>query len=337
MMAGGYYNHYDDPDEFWDEQPLEPKPKNSPAVPTPHHSLSPPASLSPAPPASPARAITPHRPFNPPPPVAPAGPDPSSTSSLRESPFSAPRAAPPQTPDSGGFDKLLNDLAQFHGYTQAISGLMQEVFSAGPSYATGRDNTGTVEVTISGANELIDIVISDNWSRHLDARQIGSAVLDAIQDAQIRRFETAMTVAMENGIMDRLEALSVDNVARTHFEPPAIPRYPTIGVSQLIEETFQALNSESAAQPREFVGEVEIDGEMPAWVTLNRSGIVNCGVDSLWAGRVDGNTIAWGLKASYDKARQWIQATNKSDRGADVFGALASDAMQTLAAMQNLI
>jgi len=34
LMAGGFYNHYDDPDEFWDEEPIEPKPRAPSGPPT---------------------------------------------------------------------------------------------------------------------------------------------------------------------------------------------------------------------------------------------------------------------------------------------------------------
>jgi hypothetical protein len=47
MAAQGFYNHYDDPDEFWDEEPLAPRSRSTPAPPPP---VSPPAAQSPAPP-----------------------------------------------------------------------------------------------------------------------------------------------------------------------------------------------------------------------------------------------------------------------------------------------
>lgn len=34
-MSGGFYNHYDDPDEHWDEEPLRPSPKTPPAASAP--------------------------------------------------------------------------------------------------------------------------------------------------------------------------------------------------------------------------------------------------------------------------------------------------------------
>ncbi|GAA5103578.1 hypothetical protein GCM10023319_71570 [Nocardia iowensis] len=35
MAAGGYFNHYDDPDEYWDEEPLVPKRSNAQPVSAP--------------------------------------------------------------------------------------------------------------------------------------------------------------------------------------------------------------------------------------------------------------------------------------------------------------
>lgn len=58
VMPGGFFNHYDDPDEFWDEEPLVPigpsaPPRTPPAAPSP-----PPP---PVPPAPEPRAATPER------------------------------------------------------------------------------------------------------------------------------------------------------------------------------------------------------------------------------------------------------------------------------------
>ncbi|WP_141691637.1 hypothetical protein [Nocardia brasiliensis] len=62
-MAGGFYNHYDDPDEFWDEEPLRPTTKPAPEPQSSYGNAAgrPPASGAPSPPftpeASPSRPV----------------------------------------------------------------------------------------------------------------------------------------------------------------------------------------------------------------------------------------------------------------------------------------
>lgn len=334
MTGQGFYNHYDDPDEFWDEAPLEQKPKPSPAASTPHHPVSPPPSSSPAPPTTPARPVNPPRPFNPPPAATPAGPTPSPTSSSWGSPFSAPGTMPPRAPDLGGFDKLLNDLAQFHGYTQAISGLMQEVFSAGPSHVTGRDSTGTVEVILTDTGELTRIIVSDNWRRYLDPGGIGTAVVNAVKNAEQQRFEATCTTAVENGTIDRLESLSMDDAVPTKFAPPEPTPSPTVGTEQLLEEALQMLNSNPGETKfGEFVGTAGSEDELYASVTLSHNSIADCIVRIPWGMDIGGGPVAWAVKESYDQAHRHRLATG-NDGAASTFGTLTNDAIHALVNMQ---
>lgn len=231
-------------------------------------------------------------------------------------------------------EDFLDELARFHAYTQAISGLMQEVTQAGPQRTTGRDSTGTVEATITSDGELIDIAIAENWSRSLERDQIGRAVVSAIKDVERRRFEAAMTAAVDNGTIDRLEALSLDDVTPGPLELPKPPRYPTVGTTQLLDETLQAINAGTAREPREFVGEAETEDQLHAIITLNSSGIVDCVVRLPWGIDVSGNAIAWTIKQAHDEARQRLLAVG-THSGATTFDMLITDAIQSLAAMQN--
>lgn len=82
-MAGGYYNHYDDPDEFWDDEPLRPTPK-SPSVGSYHQPVAQPRSYNPSPPqhfaSAPKSADTNHLLSGQQP--EPAGPKPDLTSEV---------------------------------------------------------------------------------------------------------------------------------------------------------------------------------------------------------------------------------------------------------------
>ncbi|MGK8501027.1 hypothetical protein [Nocardia asiatica] len=230
-------------------------------------------------------------------------------------------------------DELLDEIARFHAYTQAISGLMQEVFAAAPRRTTGHDSTGAVEATLAETGELVDIVISDNWSRHVDRGEIGRAVLNAVKDAEQQRFESTMTLAVDNGTIDRLEALDMNEVLPTRFDPPEPSRYPTVGTPQLVEETLQAVGGQTGKEAMEFVGSAETEDDLYTSVTLSRSGIVDCDVRIPWGMDAGGGAIAWAVKQAYDEA-QHLLATG-TDRSTDAFSMLVNDAIQALTAMQN--
>ncbi|GGN73813.1 hypothetical protein [Nocardia rhizosphaerihabitans] len=257
-MAGGYFNHYDDPEEFWDEEPLVRK-------------SAPPWEASPAP-------------------APPSG-------------FAQPDPAAPRAVNPFDIDELMQEFAKFHGYTQAISGLMQEVMSAGPDRATARDSTGVVEVGISRAGELIEIAVSDDWRRVLDRSTLGQAVTDAVRNAERKILESTSIAAVDNGTIDRLEALSMDDVVPTKFTAPEPTSAPIGDSGLLLEHALQILSgSPRAAEVDTFVGEVGTESEISVSTTLGRNGIAECVVRIPWGMDVGGGSISWAVKESYDQA-----------------------------------
>ncbi|MGW4714697.1 hypothetical protein [Nocardia sp. NPDC004260] len=230
-------------------------------------------------------------------------------------------------------DELLDEIARFHAYTKAISGLMQEVFAAAPPRTTGRDNTGVVEATLAEAGELIDIVISDNWARRVDRGEIGPAVIDAVKDAEQQRFTSTMTAAVDNGAIDRLEALDMNDVIPTRIDPPAPPRGPMVGTPQLVEETLQAVSGRTDAKRDQSVGTVETEDDLYTSVTLSRSGIVDCVVRIPWGLDAGGSMIAWAVKQAYDEAHRLLATV--TDASADTLRTLMNDAIHALASLQN--
>ncbi|GAB2632557.1 SAV_915 family protein [Nocardia goodfellowii] len=96
-MAGQpFYNHYDDPDEDWDEVPLRPTPKSSPADAAPSRDVAPPASYSQASSYGTPRSESAPYPADPTPPApgAPARPD-ASAIGMRPAPKPMPKNFPP--------------------------------------------------------------------------------------------------------------------------------------------------------------------------------------------------------------------------------------------------
>ncbi|MFQ6328742.1 hypothetical protein ACLMAL_21760 [Nocardia sp. CWNU-33] len=191
-----------------------------------------------------------------------------------------------------------------------------------------------MEVTVTDTGELVRIIVSDNWRRYLDQGGIGPAVVNAFKNAEQQRFESTCTTAVENGTIDRLEALSMDDVVPTKFAPPEPTPSPTVATEQLLEEALQMLNSNpDEAKFGEFVGATGSDDELYASVTLSRNSIVDCIVRIPWGMEVGGGAIAWAVKESYDQANR-RRLTSGNDGAKNAFG-LATDAIQALLNMQN--
>ncbi|WP_280444722.1 hypothetical protein [Nocardia brasiliensis] len=314
-MSGGFYNHYDDPDEYWDDEPLRPTPKSRPAASSPQQPVSP-SFLAPPPPSD---ADSENRT-----PTSPAhtnGPN-SNDRSARASGM----------PDLEG---LLAELAQFHGYTTAISNLMQEAFAAGPSEATAHDKTGAVQVTVTRTGELRRISVAEQWDRYVSPTTLGPAFVDAVKNAEMKQLELTSVAAAENGTIDRLEALDVADAIPTKFKAPEPSHGPDASLEQLLEETLPKLNND----PREtvsgkFVGSVGTEQDLQASVTLTRSGIFDCTVQIPWGINVSGSQVAWVIKESYDQAYGMRVASGESAYGTTA-GTLITQAVQVIANLQS--
>ncbi|MFB8276274.1 hypothetical protein [Nocardia colli] len=313
-MAGGFYNHYDDPDEDWDEAPLRPTPKTRPADSTAQNQSAPP------------------------PPFVRPTPLPESVE------WSASSSTPLTSSDPGSrhnqpaalseLDSLLDDLAKFHGYTKEISNLMQEAFSAGPERTTAHDSTGTVEVTVTGAGELTQVNISDNWHRHLTPDGVGPALVDAVNNAEKKRLELTGIAAVENGTIDKIEALDVGSSPATRFVPPEPAPYQPVSIEQILEDALKKLDEDPAeSRVEEFAAAVGGDDELQVSVTLNKSGIVDCIVRVPWGMDVGGSQIAWAIKESYDQAYRQLAASN-SRKSETSPSTLINDAIQAIANLQ---
>ncbi|MGW6423137.1 hypothetical protein ACWF82_10710 [Nocardia sp. NPDC055053] len=210
---------------------------------------------------------------------------------------------------------------------------MQEVMSAGPDRATARDGTGVVEVGISSAGELIEIAVSDDWRRVLDQSTIGQAVTDAVMNAERKLLESTSIAAVDNGTVDRLEALSMDDVVPTKFTAPEPTSAPTGDSGRLLEDALQILSGRTqAAKVDTFVGEVGMESEISVSTTLGRNGIAECVIRIPWGMDVGGSSISWAVKESYDQA--YRRRLDAGSGGIGSAGGAINEAIQALVDLQ---
>ncbi|MEU0871515.1 hypothetical protein [Nocardia brasiliensis] len=308
-MSGGFYNHYDDPDEYWDDEPLRPAPKSRPQQPVP--------------PSFPAL-----RPTSRPDAENRTPPDPEHANS----PNSNDRSA--QAPGMPDLDGLLAELAQFHGYTTAISNLMQEAFAAGPPETTARDTTGGMQVTVTRTGELTRISVAEHWDRYFTPTTLGPAFVNAVKNAEMKQLELTSVAASENGTIDRLEALDVTGAIPTKFNAPEPSHRPSASLDQLLEDALPKLNNDPKETISEqFVGSAGTEQDLQTSVTLTRSGIFDCTVQIPWGVLVSGSQVEWTIKESYDQAYGRRAASGESAYGTTA-GSLITQAVQAIVNLQ---
>ncbi|MEV0299464.1 hypothetical protein [Nocardia sp. NPDC050710] len=268
--------------------------------------------------------------------MARENPAPSSASSQWET-RSAADAKPSQEDQVASgfrFDKFLDELGQFYGFTQAMSGLIQEAFSAGPPHISARDTTGAVEVTVATTGELVDIFVSDNWRHRVGEDGVGSAVVNAIKKAEQMRVESTSIAASRNGVLDRISTLSIDDAVPIKITRPQPAASSAVDIDGLIERVMQTLDrSPEEANVGEFIGTSVADGGIQASVTLTRSGIADCIVQIPWGTDTRGDSIAWAVKHAHAAARETILTSPAAGLG-DSSG-LFSELIQVINSLQS--
>ncbi|WP_157171844.1 hypothetical protein [Nocardia higoensis] len=328
-MTGGFFNHYDDPDEFWDDEPLRPPTRPVPRVPDARPADPAPSYRAPAPTET-VRQSTASYPSSTPPPVAAQPPE-------RALATASSRTEAVGDIDNSGLGQLHNLIEEFsrlHAYTAEISNIMQEAFAAGPSEARGRDETGTVDVSLTRSGELTGITVAENWRAHLHTAQLGAAVVDAVRNADQRILEFTSITADRIGAIDKLEALDITAVTPTRLS--AVESHgvaPSLGLEQILELAHEAMDRGEDADAERFTGSVGVEDELQVSVILGRREVRECVISIPWASDVRGGAIAAAVEEAYDQAYQRRLASAGSGIETALSG-LAASAIQALTDMQ---
>ncbi|MCC3331619.1 hypothetical protein [Nocardia abscessus] len=250
-MTGGFFNHYDDPDEFWDDEPIRPAARPAPRVPDARPADPVPNYRAPAP-AEPVHGFAPSYPASTHPPVAAQPPEHRSSATAPPGPDAV---ADAENSGLGQLHNLIEEFSRLHAYTAEISNIMQEAFDAGPADARGRDETGTVDVSLTRNGEMTRITVAESWRAQLHPGQLGAAVVSAVRNADQRMLEFTSITADRIGTIDKLEALDISAVTPTRF--PAVESAgdaPSLGLEQILELAHEAMDRGQDADADRFTG-----------------------------------------------------------------------------------
>ncbi|VFA92508.1 Uncharacterised protein [Nocardia farcinica] len=231
-------------------------------------------------------------------------------------------------------EKLLEELAQFHSYTQAIGDLMRQAFALGPDQSSGRDATGRVVVTLQRSGELSDLRIDPTWANDIARADLGNAICQAIKDAERANLQAISEATAANGIVERLDALKIEDCAPTVFNAPEPSRFPTVGMNHLANEILDAMDTQAdSIDATTFTGTCETADELFASVTLASNGISSCVVGLPWGIDSSAESIAAVVRDAYADAYNTRYTSTASSTRNPLEG-LAGDAIQILANLQ---
>ncbi|WP_069164137.1 hypothetical protein [Nocardia altamirensis] len=241
-MAKGFYNHYDDPDEFWDEEPLAPQSRSTPAPPPP---VTPPPPPSPAPQQAPSAPESRFAAAGITPPSKPALVDvvvgldrlPTSIKFGRswQNTYEPPqyaksimdaydyavvelaarlieaRTLPPTTiPSLRDATPLLLRTRTYDEFRELYDHLyIEHPYTVhGPGYNAHGEPTLTVTATLS---KLVAIKLDPNWAASIDPNYIAQDILDCCTQVRAKRPEVVRDVYLDQESTEELAGRVVEH------------------------------------------------------------------------------------------------------------------------------
>ncbi|MFE6922753.1 hypothetical protein ACFVAV_17070 [Nocardia sp. NPDC057663] len=280
VASQGWYNHYDDPDEYWDDEPLVVQ-----------------------------------RPFR----TDAAFSAPASDADVRSSKLGVEPAQPAhvqRTTDGGAeatTESLLQRISAFQTYAQETQRLLGSALSAAPTQSTGMDSKGIVTATVAGQrNEFVSANIVDNWENRIYASQLSDAIGTAVRVAERAHGAAISAALVGSGAMMRLKEMRPEEFQSAPPTPPWSPvdtEAPSL--NQIADAAFDLVSTsseESAVSPQgnltgKNTGE---GGDEAGRVTVELSpdgSFVSCTVDAFWAAGRSGSSVSWALNEAVAAAR----------------------------------
>jgi DNA-binding protein YbaB len=214
-----------------------------------------------------------------------------------------------------------------HAYVQELSDVMQRAQGAVPTKSTGRDNTGTVDVTLDHEGMLVDIVVSERWVQRLDASGLGTAVVEAFRAADSQRHATTMMALADPAALESLRRVDPNLVVPHPIEQTPMSARPVSG-ERLSEDAVSELEKPIPQGTPESTGQAVGGTEVQVQVTIDARGIADCQVRVAWGQPVGGSTIARAIQQAYEAARSGDLSNSPS------IGSLIEQTLGELSAIQ---
>lgn len=269
-MAGGFYNHYDDPDEFWDEEPL--RPVSKPSRPSSSHDAlagsTPDRVGTPAPYEAPpvARPVPPTEPRREP--AAPAAAQAGNALTARDArpTFSDPHLG-----------ELIGELDSIRHVAESTAAEYEWIDGVARSlHRRGQDRSGSVHTTLDEHNIPTRFTISRDWKTRLPGIGLDTAVMEAV------------TFAFADGW--RRASIEV-GAARARGEsppPPVAPATPAetappqYNLEDLIEEVL-SLAAKPTAELLRTTAVTPPETGRKVRFEFSKYGMSSCRIDKQWA------------------------------------------------------
>ncbi|WP_157103966.1 YbaB/EbfC family nucleoid-associated protein [Nocardia harenae] len=286
MTNGGYFNHYDDPDEFWDEAPLEPASNSASRAPLPMRN------------------------------TAPSNNTPVSDFKSRDIGSTENDVA-----GAGAGGDTVADALRFHAYMRETRRLLNLMAEPEPRTVTGSDRTTSVTVSLGVNTEFIEIYIDSRWQTRLDPSQLRHAVIEAANDAARVRAAAASSTDNHTEILARLRGLAPDDFPATPIASTLAPADTSAAAGGRWRNSILDLArsiSDSPAVGQDIVGD-SAQAHGRGSVTLTPHGaLADCAIDALWAAGQSGGTIAAAvneaIRAAARESTARTDATNPLER-----------------------
>ncbi|MER5644690.1 hypothetical protein [Streptosporangium sp. NPDC002524] len=238
----------------------------------------------------------------------------------RSSPGTAPgEQAPPFNPFElfEGMQELMTEL---QGFTTTLQGALDSV-----ALFTGRDGSGTVEVTVGNGGRLENMAFLRSWRKTLTPETLEGAVLEAISNATLARFTSLVSGAGHP---------AAGPAAAPPPMPPVTPVPPAdfdadqaIRVSgQLFAEfadSMRAVNAEGT--PAEPAGTEVRSEKGRVTLTVANGAVTAVGIHRNWLKGADQSRVGEEIQTAFEAANPLIGT-----------GSVAADALASSPGMRRL-
>lgn len=231
--------------------------------------------------------------------------------------------------------EILKKLQQIQQQAKAVHDLMLSLQEHAPRGAEGNDSTGQVRVSIGADGLPKAIRVEKGWQDRLAPQAVAQAVMEAFTVAVANGMRAWSEAMDRTSWLSRVEALEAPtdkpiSARGPAVSPPAVTSFSGSRAPQdVAEDVLRAADRFRRQATSETPVGVGVDNSGNVSITLSRSGLEQCTVQTAWALRQDNRALTSALETALHAARSELDA-QASRPSPDAFNDLLGEALAVL-------